>query len=366
MRVAKRRGNLNENNMKKIFFSVLAIAAIAACSKSEVQYTDQVEIGFTPVAHNVTKSVAGLPTSTSPGYDETFPTTQDLFIYANAQAQNAAGDLVDGSFPDVYFKKAQFEWRGDSNIYDGTPAQYWPNVKSLIFAGYSEACNSASLTPVMDFDNNKLTIEGYVQDNTNTAPGTNDLMWFPRTSPYSRTSDAVGVTLKHACSWITVKVIGDATTGLNYKLHNLTINNLYHEGTAECGAESASWKDYVDDSKEAEILFSSPVGETFPKSGEAVVFEDEDNNFVVIPQLPTTIDVKYSYYAQAGADKITETVTDLPLSLGEDSEGNDIKWESGKHYIYTITITATEILVAPTVTGWTDVVVNEIPALPVE
>ena len=219
--------------MKKIFFSLVALAALAACSKSEVEYTDQVEIGFAPVAHNVTKSVAGLPTTD--GHDETFPTTQDLFIYANAQEQNAAGALVNGSFPDVYFKKAQFEWRGDSNIYDGTPAQYWPNVKSLIFAGYSEACNSASLTPVMDFNANELTIAGYVQDNgaSYTDPGKNDLMWFPWDgASYSRRSTAVNVTLKHACSWITVKVIGDATTGENYKLHDLTINNLYHKGTA--------------------------------------------------------------------------------------------------------------------------------------
>ncbi|MBR5563678.1 MAG: fimbrillin family protein [Bacteroidales bacterium] len=343
--------------MKKIFFSLVAIAAIAACSKSEVEYTDQVEIGFAPVAHNVTKSVAGLPTTD--GHDETFPTTQDLFIYANAQEQNAAGALVDGSFPDVYFKKAQFEWRGDSNIYDGTPAQYWPNVKSLIFAGYSEACNSAALTPTMDFVANELTIAGYVQDNTMTEPGKNDLMWFPWDgASYSRRSTAVNVTLKHACSWITVKVIGDATTGVNYKLHDLTINNLYHKGTAVCDDTKALWDDYVTESKWNEIIYSNTPGATFPKSGDAVVFENVPNNFVVIPQTPTTIDVTYSYYAQAGADLITETVKNLPLAVGE---GDANVWESGKHYIYTITITATEILVAPKVEGWADQTVVNIP-----
>ena len=341
--------------MKKIFFSLVALAALAACSKSEVEYTDQVEIGFAPVAHNVTKSVAGLPTTD--GHDETFPTTQDLFIYANAQQQNDAGALVDGSFPDVYFKKAQFEWRDDSNIYDGTPAQYWPNVKSLIFAGYSEACNSASLTPEMNFTTNELTIAGYIQDNTKTAPGANDLMWFPWDgASYSRRSDAVDVTLKHACSWITVKVIGDATTGSNYKLHNLTINNLYHEGTAVCNATKASWGSR--DGQADEVLYNNNEGATFPKSGDPVVFENVSNNFVVIPQTPTTIDVTYSYYAQAGADLITEVVKDLPLAIATDATN---VWESGKHYIYTITITATEILVAPKVEGWADQTVVNIP-----
>lgn len=346
--------------MKKIFFSLVALAALAACSKSEVEYTDQVEIGFAPVAHNVTKSVAGLPTND--GYDKTFPTSQDLFIYANAQEQNAAGALVAGSFPDVYFKKAQFEWRGDSNIYDGTPAQYWPNVKSLIFAGYSEACNSASLTPVMDFNANELTIAGYVQDNgaSYTDPGKNDLMWFPwDKASYTRRSNAVGVTLKHACSWITVKVIGDATTGNNYKLQNLTINDLFHEGKAVCGETKATWSEYYQ--KYSEILYDKAAGEEFPKTGDAKVFENVANNFVVIPQTPTTLDVTYSYYAQEGADLITETVKNLPLAVGE---GDANVWESGKHYIYTIQVTATEILVAPEVTGWEDQIVNPIPALP--
>ena len=91
--------------MKKILFAIVAVAAMSACTKTEVEYTDQVEIGFAPVAHNVTKSVAGLPTGST--YDSTFPTAQDLFIYANSAEQNpTSGLLVPNSWPDVYFKKA--------------------------------------------------------------------------------------------------------------------------------------------------------------------------------------------------------------------------------------------------------------------
>lgn len=93
--------------MKKILFAIVAVAAMSACTKTEVEYTDQVEIGFAPVAHNVTKSVAGLPSGT--GYDKTFPTTQDLFIYANSAKQNSTTGELEDSWPDVYFKKAQFE-----------------------------------------------------------------------------------------------------------------------------------------------------------------------------------------------------------------------------------------------------------------
>ena len=163
--------------MKKIFFSLVALAALAACSKSEVEFEEATAIRFAPVAHNITKSVAGINADGS--HKATFPTTQDLYIFAVAQDQNADGSFMTTWSP--YLNDAQFiSSRLDNGVYEGSQAYYWPNVKPLKFAGYSEACNSAELNPTMDFTNNKLTIEGYVQDNANyTDEGTNDLMWFP-------------------------------------------------------------------------------------------------------------------------------------------------------------------------------------------
>ena len=43
--------------MKKIFFALAAVAALAACSKSDVEYDSYDEIAFTPVAKNITKSM---------------------------------------------------------------------------------------------------------------------------------------------------------------------------------------------------------------------------------------------------------------------------------------------------------------------
>jgi hypothetical protein len=89
----------------------------------------------------------------------------------------------------------------------------------------------------------------------------------------------------------------------------------------------------------------------FTLSTSEVVFENTANNMIVIPQTPTSIDVKYSFVPQEGIAAITETKTNLPLKL---NDANSVKWESGKHYIYTITITATEILIAPEVAEWTN------------
>ena len=342
--------------MKKIIISMMAVAALAACTKSEVQYEPAGEIGFAPVASNITKSVAGVTADGS--YDQTFPTSLDLYVSANAQGEDADGNLT-ASWPDTYFANAKFIYgRLENNVYEGKEPRYWPNVKSLVFAGFSNACNIDDIAQnaTVDFTANTISIEGYEQDNTLTAAGKNDLMWFPwDTKSYTKQSTAVTATMKHACSWITVKVIGDATTGNNYLLNNLTINGLYHEGDVVCDALKATWD--LTGTTSAEELYSNTTGETFPlPTGIAQVFENVDNNMVVLPQTPTTIDVTYSYYAQEGADLITETVKNLSLKISDNADTN--KWESGKHYIYTITITATEILVAPVVDEWVDTVVT--------
>ena len=43
--------------MKKIIFALAAVAALAACSKSDVAYEVNEEIGFLPVTENMTKAM---------------------------------------------------------------------------------------------------------------------------------------------------------------------------------------------------------------------------------------------------------------------------------------------------------------------
>ena len=336
--------------MKKFFLSIFAVVALLSCSKSDITYDNQeTQIGFSPVANNITKSVAGI--GTNGNYDATFPTTLNLYVFANAQADN-----LTASWPSSYFQNAKFIYsRLNNGVYEGDVARFWPNIKSLIFAGYSNACNIDDITAnsSVDFGKNEITITGYTQDNTKTDKGANDLMWFPwDTKSYTKQNTAVTANMKHACSWITVKVKSDGNY-TDLKLHDLTINGLYHTGTAKCGATAATWTDLG--SISTENLYLNNTGADL--STTEVAFENTANNMIVIPQKPTSIDVTYSFVPQTGIAAIKETKTGLSLSIGKEIvEGveQDKLWESGKHYIYTITITATEILIAPEVAEWTN------------
>ena len=355
--------------MKKIFFSLVAIAALASCSKSEVQYEQTGEIAFTPIAKNITKSVAGYEGDT---FDGVFPTAINLYVFANVQDEDQNGELVN-TWNSPYFSNALFKHngaKGTGGAYEGDPTRYWPNVKTLRFAGYSDAGNVNSLDPKpsMDFAANVLSINGYVQDNTNTDEGKNDLMWFPCDgNNYGRQSTEVVANMLHACSWITIKVAGDPVTSTytttvegesvihtGWTLNKLVVTSLKHEGDAECVAENkkATWT-FADDADQDDETYYEGEATFTQTATNYETNDDEDavkNNFIILPQTPTTLKVTYSYYSDTDIE-FSETKV---ISLDYDGvDGTNSAWESGVHYIYNLTITATEILIDPVVVDWT-------------
>ena len=335
--------------MKKIIISMMAVAALAACTKSDIQYETAGEISFAPIASNVTKSVAGYNGDT---FDGVFPTGVNLYVFANAI--NDAGT----AWEDPYFENAKFVYNESKDVntavkgaYAGDPTRYWPNVKTLKFAGYSDACGVAK-NAEMDFAANELTIPTYTQDNaTYTAEGANDLMWFPCDGQaYSKQANEIAAQMKHACSWITINVAGDDVTADNWTLNSLVVKSLKHSGNVVCNATTAQWnltgvgadEEYYND------------GTTFTQS--YVKYEKNANNFIVLPQEPTDLEVNYTYTSDA-TNSLTLTET-KSVSLDYDAAGT--AWQPGVHYIYNVLITASEILIDPVVVDWTNYTGNTI------
>lgn len=357
--------------MKKIFFSIVAIAALAACTKSEVAYEQPAEIGFKAVAGNMTKAAVD---------GTTFPTDLNMYIYANTTGNTAAAA--------DYFAKAEFTylggynaintessdtkavWGGGSSTSSRNP-YYWPNVNKLHFAGFSKSGNVESATVAYDCVANTLSITGYTPTGDD-----NDLMWFPSTefeqaAGFGKNTTYVPVDMYHACSWITFLVMGDTVTGASnttYTLTSLNIANIDNEANVVCtGSSNITSASTVwtanEDAKTADHAVTFVDGYTGKLTQTATNVETNDatttsGNVVVIPQKPGYLELTYTY--TSGASKtITEVFSiennNAPsLKLTTDPEDEDNVWEPGKHYIYTITIKANEILVAPTPVDWTD------------
>ena len=343
--------------MKKIFISLLAVAALAACSKSEVTYEPTGEISFAPVTRLNTKAAVN---------DTDYPDALNMYVFANA---GAAGAQL-STFNEPYLANAEFAHGSHAeNVFGGVTPYYWPNVKKLIFSGYSESGNAASLNPrpTYELTNDvwEIKMKGYAPGTGTATLGDNDLMWFPTTAQSYGKADMMGdgkeveVVMQHACSWVTINIKGDATTGAantTWKILDLTIADLAQSGDVVLGS-AANWTP----STETSVFDVYQATE-----GKALTTEYVDytqlsyKDLIVIPQATKTLKVKYSYVSQAGAgtdgkDIVIEEEKDILLTYGDGTA-----WQPGAHYIYNITIGTLEILIEPTVKNWDEKTVPDI------
>lgn len=341
--------------MKRIVLTIMAVAALAACTKSEVAYEAPAEIGFNVVAGNMTKAVVD---------GETYPTDLHMYIYAWTE-----GSTVEAA---NYIANGEFEYRkaiNGTNVWGGVTPYYWPNVNKLYFAGYS-ASGNASTNSSYNCKTDVLTIADYTPGMT----GDNDLMWFPKTAQsYGKSTEFVPVDMYHTCAWITFLVKGDEVTSNTtnpYTITSLKMTEVDQTATVACSNATTpkiNWTANTDKTGDAanynvtiknnSIALTQTAKDVETDAAYTAVEGTTASNIVVIPQVPGKLTLTYTYKSSTNA-VITETVENLDLALAVDADADDdvtaTPWEAGKHYIYTITIKANEILIAPTPVDWTD------------
>ena len=338
--------------MKKIFFSLLAVAAVAACAKTEVAYEAPAEISFAPAAKNITKAATG--TTTAKGV---YPTAQPLGVYANYGADVPSTNATVANYKTKFLNNVKFTYNPTAKAWGA--GQSWPANGSLIFAGYAiPELETPSGEYTYDFTADKLTITGYTQSNE--TANTFDLGWFNCTTAsynYRNSTTAVPVTLSHALAWVEIQVQGEGTTITEnnpWTIKSMTLNNVYTKGNAECtgaGTDKAKWNTLTDPKNMT--IFTGDKALT----ATATVCETTPAGTIVIPQTPTaitpdndtdvevaTLTVTYTYKSPAGVDMPLQTTT-VPLVVNGG-------WKSGYKYTYTLTFKASEILIAPDYSKW--------------
>ena len=306
--------------MKKFYvFAAVAIAALASCTKSEVVYDQgQQEIGFRQFTGAMTKA-------TNLSTLEGGPTTMGVFahIYASDPYQ-------------PYFSNAKFVVRSGNNWGGETP-RYWPLQDSLDFTIYAPYVDGTTY----DKTYKKLTVT--VADNTTDQ---HDFMY--GTQRYIRkkkpASGGVPVVLKHALSKVSVQIQSSNVDNL-FKVTKVEIVDpiqngkffvTYGENSTSIAMEPGSTKGTVETYSGQEKALTSSSWVDF---GSKLVF----------PLAPNAATNEVTNKAKL---RITYNMEDA-TGLKAEVELSD-RWESGKHYIYNVTLTATEILLTPTVEDWPD------------
>ena len=138
--------------MKKFFFSILAVGALVACTKSEVKFDDASEIAFAPVASTATKAAIT---------DLQFPSAKDFNVWAFYGKESPSATPTYQNYTTKYIDDATFTRRANSFNWGGKAlSYYWPNNGSLVFAGYSAPESSigglkVGENPTYDLSNDK-------------------------------------------------------------------------------------------------------------------------------------------------------------------------------------------------------------------
>ena len=341
--------------MKRLVIAALAIGALAACTKSNVQLEQPGEISFQPVAQKATKAAV----------DGTYYPTDAAYnfnIWAWWGEQDAESNFTVNT---PYIEKGTFKARNNIS-WGGVTPYYWPTKGSLVFAGYSPA--SATGTFTYDITVNKFEVVDYIQSNT--IAEAKDLMWFDVTDqPYDQNGtdgNGVPVQFQHALSWLTFKFnLLSAATEQRWTITDVKLVGIEDKATftaVKNGVKTWTTAEKSGDSKdEISVVTGANYTVTYEDGGTVLPGTDAGTNVktnavLVIPQScakdDASIVITYNMKTYVDNGVLTGQTVELPLN---GSQITNNMWEPGKHYIYTITFGANEILIAPTVADWVDV-----------
>lgn len=338
--------------MKKIFLALAAVAALAACSKSEVEYEATGEITFTPIAKNITKAMM----------EETaFNTEEQFSVWAFYNPTVTPNKDIDGWVAEynanlsdavnpakVYIDNKPFEYHATNNLWGGATPYFWPKVGTLAFAGYHPTTANASYT--LSGDANQMVFtdvkRAWVTAEENNAE---DLMYFNLTQCYN--GNNVTAVFKHALSWLTVNLATDQTTldaGATITVSSVKFTDVKPQGDGVVANQAAIAWTAEGTPAAVEVLAGNVTLAVTPQEQKEPLFIPQD--------MAGNLEITYTISSTDGS-AFTETKV-IKLNTMASGETTLSKWEAAKHYIYNIVITTEEILIDPKVVEWTDV---EIP-----
>ncbi|MBR5835003.1 MAG: fimbrillin family protein [Bacteroidales bacterium] len=334
--------------MKKIFLALAAVAALAACSKSEAEFEAQTEISFTPVTKNITKAMVT---------DNTFPISESFNVWAwykqlpnstSIENWQKAND-IDNQW---YIVEKPFINR-DATTWKGQTSYYWPKLGSLLFAGYYPTSLEGNVS--YEFENestggkNKMIFSGIYQSAVAATGYTEDIMYFNMTG-VSSNAGPVAVVFRHALSWITVNV-KKSEGSPKIVINEIKFTKVNDKGTGTVDNSAANneivW--VTEGNMDAATVFGNNV--------ELATTNTKLLEPLFIPQtMEGELVINYTIYS-SDSEFFTETYSASLNSFQTSEAAAMTKWEPAKHYTYNIEIGTSEILIEPTVQTWDNVTV---------
>ena len=353
--------------MKKFLILAAAVAAMAACTKSEVVYDDNdTEIGLAPVNYKATKLWGPID-----GSD--YPVNENFAVFAkHTTSPSGTSSKTDEGITKWYLKDVEFTHMEDK-IWHGNPSYYWPKTGSLYFMGYSpaEINDGASVDCVIETNyDSYLVINGFEQNDYSYTNGavqtpTNsgypnqmwDLMWFdPSARSYTSTDGVPSITFHHALSRMRFVMTCDQGLEDLFRVTKVVLKGVRMKGnlTAYDNSKAVPSWTFDDNNTEDLTLYDVNVNGNSTWLQNNAGFNIED--VLLIPQTTAVIEIYYDQKPYKNApDEFTSThLYTATLSGGSDQDNIYNQWVYSRYYTYQFQFNAAEIKLTPTIVDWAE------------
>lgn len=337
--------------MKRFFFlAVAATAMFAACAKTEVVPTGEAqEISFVAVNKVATKV---------PVTGTTFNEEDDMDVVAHL----VSGYGVNDDKP--FFKETNFKYNLTAGSWTG--GRYWPLSDAVIsFLAVTNTGGKVAGHVQNTFDETTPAAKVVSVLTGNNDETQTDLMFAAGVGTHKQ-GDAsytkVGMVFKHALSWInfTVKTThGNTTSDPKITVNSITLNDPYVNGTLT--VTNAYYADPTNNVTEklatdwgglstADMKVIEKGITTTAETDELLLTTTETafggNGILVVPGKQTSFTINYTITQPDG------TASTFEYTYLLNTAGTNNMWVLAKKYVYNITMSLTEIQIAPTVTSW--------------
>jgi hypothetical protein len=331
--------------MKRFFFlAVAATCLLASCNKTEIVPTgDLQEISFTAVNKVATKV---------PVDGTTFLTGDNMDVAAYL----AAGD---GATHGNFFKETLFSYNSTTGTWTGQ--RYWPLSDATInFLAVTNTGGGVTGHVQNTFDATTPASEVVSVLTGNHNASQTDLMFAAGQGTHTQGAayPSVGMVFKHALSWINFRVKTTHTTGTGQP--TITVNSITLNDAAVNGTLTVTNANYAATSNTcvttslttdwSSLTYSDmkliETGIVTDDATDALELEDDfavfgGNGILVVPSNQTSFTINYTI-TQPEADGTSNT-----FNYTYNLAGNT--WDMAKKYVYYITMTLSEIQIAPEV-----------------
>ena len=348
--------------MKKNLFLISVVAlSLGACSNDTTLEQNTAtelqpkEIGFNPLNQVPTRAAVE-------GTD--FPTTYSMWVAAYQYGSPSGHDYFYDASTSSVLDYVPYNY-STSNIWVGTPKQYWPLSDATI--NFLAVTKESNVTP--SFHSTSSFAQDVTVAMTDNSSTQHDLMYAVGQGSVTKTGNAVVVNdpdvdmeFKHALAWVDfyVKTADTYLDNKAIKLRGIKVNGSYSGGSLYLD-NSANYNSNTTPSALTPVWSSRT-----PVAPVAIAVPNWSTNYIT--NVSTEVAKGLLVVPHATENSISSFTIEYTLNgidYDFDYTPASLVLTAGNHYVYDITFTLTEIRVEATVTPWADNATEyiEIPAM---